>query len=167
VLTARYGLNPYITQIRYFFKRLIKTRISVSRTLSNLLLCSGISGANIVMNMKVCSAELVLRFCFKDLLHRKYARHVQGQVTNCSLITKWQGYSQNTTTFISYVLLDHIAVNNYMFRPSSGCTTFCYKAKLYNMQYCILYWLYPRHFVIFVQHNGDVSPQNCSINQPE
>jgi len=32
---------------------------------------------------------------------------------------KMQIYSQNTIIFISYEMLDHIAVYNYMFRPLS------------------------------------------------
>jgi hypothetical protein len=32
-------------------------------------------------------------------------------------ITKWQKYSQNTTIFISYEGVDHIAVYNYMLQP--------------------------------------------------
>jgi hypothetical protein len=33
------------------------------------------------------------------------------------LEAKWQKYSQNTTIFISYEWVDHIAVYNYTFRP--------------------------------------------------
>jgi len=35
-------------------------------------------------------------------------------------ITKWQKYSQNTTIFVSYEWVDHIAVYSYMFRPLSA-----------------------------------------------
>jgi len=35
-------------------------------------------------------------------------------------IAKWQNYSQNTSIFISYERVDHIAVYNYMFRPLSA-----------------------------------------------
>jgi len=43
--------------------------------------------------------------------------YVRG--TRYPAITKWQNYSQNTTIFISYEWVDHIAVYNYMFRPLS------------------------------------------------
>jgi len=41
-------------------------------------------------------------------------------------ITKWQKYSQNTTIFLSYERVDHIAVYNYMFRPLSAIVRLYY-----------------------------------------
>ena len=41
-------------------------------------------------------------------------------------VTKWQKYSQNTTIFISYEWVDHIAVYNYMFRPLSAIVRLYY-----------------------------------------
>ena len=41
-------------------------------------------------------------------------------------ITKWQKYSQNTTTFICYEWVDHTAVYNYMFRPLSAIVRLYY-----------------------------------------
>jgi hypothetical protein len=42
------------------------------------------------------------------------------------LINKWQKYSQNTTIFISYEWVDHIAVYNYMFQPLSAIVRLYY-----------------------------------------
>jgi len=41
-------------------------------------------------------------------------------------ITKWQMYRQNTTIFISYEWVDHIAVHNYMFGPLSAIVRLYY-----------------------------------------
>ena len=41
-------------------------------------------------------------------------------------IPKWQKYSQNTTIFISYEWVHHIAVYNYMFRPLSAIVRLYY-----------------------------------------
>ena len=46
--------------------------------------------------------------------------HVVSCSSSLRLLTKWQEYSQNTTIFISYERVDHIAVYNYMFRPLSA-----------------------------------------------
>ena len=50
----------------------------------------------------------------------------QKQVNTWTKITKWQKYSQNTTIFISYEWVDHIAVYNYMFRPLSAIVRLYY-----------------------------------------
>ena len=46
---------------------------------------------------------------------------------NCLMMSpKWQKYSQNTTVFISYEWVDHVAVYNYMFRPLSAIVMLYY-----------------------------------------
>jgi len=42
------------------------------------------------------------------------------------VITKWQTYSQNTTIFISYDWVDHIALYNFTFRPLSAIVRLYY-----------------------------------------
>jgi hypothetical protein len=59
----------------------------------------------------------------------------------CGKITKCQKHSQNTAIFISYERVDYIATTCFgLYRPSSGCTTSCYKVKLHNMQGACYWW---------------------------
>jgi len=66
--------------------------------------------------------------CVMYVLHTHYTTCIRIWICiNASLSKyKWQKYSQNTTIFISYERVDHIAVYNYMFRPLSAIVRLYY-----------------------------------------